>query len=225
MGLVNKNSAFAAHPTETATRGLDLGFERIPGTGKTTVNKAIAGMMFLVAALVSLNASAASYTKTIYSPNGLYQGDMLFSQNGQFRLMLQHDGNLVLSRVADNGLVWANYAFGTTVAVVQPDGNFVAYNASAVAVWNTQTGGRAGTGSNPVRLDLEDTGVLRLYNTSGVQIWTTAVVVPPAPYCGDGVCGLGENPGTCWRDCIGYCGDLYCDWHENQSICPFDCRF
>ncbi|QRN93218.1 hypothetical protein JRI60_28920 [Archangium violaceum] len=187
------------------------------------MNKAIAGMMFLVAALVSLNASAASYTRSISSPNGLYQGDMLISQNGQYRMLLQGDGNLVVSRISDNSLVWANYAYGTTVVIVQPDGNFVAYNTSTsptTAVWNTQTGGKAGTGSTPVTLYLEDNGTLKLYNTSGSLIWTTAVV---QPYCGDGVCGFGENSNTCRIDCPAYCGDGICGTFENSNTCRIDC--
>ncbi|OJH40029.1 hypothetical protein BON30_13250 [Cystobacter ferrugineus] len=179
-------------------------------------------MMFLVAALVSLNASAASYTRSISSPNGLYQGDMIISQNGQYRLLLQHDGNLVVSRIADNALVWANYAFGTTAVIVQPDGNFVAYDTNGAAVWNTGTWGKAGTGSMPVRLYLEDNGSLALYNTSGSLLWSTAGV-QPQPYCGDGTCGLGENSSTCPRDCPSYCGDGVCRLFENSSTCPIDC--
>lgn len=139
-------------------------------------------MLFLVAALVSLSASAASYSTSISSPNGLYQGDTLISANGKYRLMLQHDGNLVVSRIADNALIWANYGFGATVAVVQPDGNFVAYDASGTAVWNSGTWGQAGTGPMTVRLYLEDDGALRLYNTGGSKIWSTL----PDSSCPDG---------------------------------------
>lgn len=140
------------------------------------MNKQSAVKLFLVAILMSLNASAASYSTTIYAPNGLYQGDTLISANGKYRLMLQHDGNLVVSRIADNAVIWANYAFGTTLVVVQPDGNFVAYNTSTnptAAVWNSGTWGQAGTGPSPVHLVLYDDGSLKLWNTSGSQIWST----------------------------------------------------
>jgi hypothetical protein len=180
-------------------------------------------MMFLVAALVSLNASAASYTRSISSPSGLYQGDTLISQSGEYRMLLQSDGNLVVSRISDNALVWANYAYGTVLVVVQPDGNFVAYDTNGTAVWNTGTWGKAGTGSMPERLYLEDNGALTLYNTSGSLIWSTPGVQPPA-YCGDGVCGSTESPYTCSRDCGGYCGDGICGLGEYSSTCPSDCR-
>jgi hypothetical protein len=199
------------------------GSSAFPEQEKSTVNKAIAGMMFLVAALVSLNASAASYTRSISSPGGLYQGDTLISQSGEYRMLLQSDGNLVVSRISDNALVWANYAYGTVLVVVQPDGNFVAYDTNGTAVWNTGTWGKAGTGSMPVRLYLEDNGALTLYNTSGSLIWSTPGVQPPA-YCGDGVCGSTESPYTCSRDCGGYCGDGICGLGEYSSTCPSDCR-
>ncbi|WP_167594326.1 hypothetical protein [Corallococcus coralloides] len=115
-------------------------------------------------------------------------GDTLISSNGNYRLLLQHDGNLVVSRIADNGLIWANYKLGATVVVVQGDTNFVAYDdrtSPATVIWHTGTGVSPFTGAT---LRLHDDGALRLYNGLGTQVWSTPVdpqtvpvTPPPAP--------------------------------------------
>lgn len=143
-------------------------------------------MLCLVAALVSVSASAASYTGSITNDGGLRMGDTLISSNGKYRLLLQHDGNLVVSRIADNGLIWANYGFGATVAIVQGDTNFVAYNdttSPATVIWYTGTGASPFTGAT---LRLHDDGALRLYNGNGTQVWNTPAdpqtpTTPPPP--------------------------------------------
>jgi hypothetical protein len=35
----------------------------------------------------------------------------------------------------------------------------------------------------------------------GTEVTVTEEEFEPEPYCGDGVCGTGENPGNCWDDC------------------------
>ncbi|MHA1743692.1 MAG: hypothetical protein ACTSV6_05520, partial [Candidatus Heimdallarchaeota archaeon] len=51
---------------------------------------------------------------------------------------------------------------------------------------------------------------------------------PPTTYCGDGVCGEGENYENCPQDCgecppTSYCGDGVCGEGENYENCPQDC--
>lgn len=48
----------------------------------------------------------------------------------------------------------------------------------------------------------------------------------PAPVCGDGICGEGENWANCDPDCPAppaKCGDSLCTPTENQAQCPVDC--
>ncbi|MET0404399.1 MAG: hypothetical protein ABW123_18450 [Cystobacter sp.] len=185
--------------------------------------------MFLVAALMSFSASAATYTRLI-APEGLNQGDMLVSANGKYRALLQNDGNLVVSRLVDNALVWANYAYGTTFVVVQPDGNFVAYNTSthpATAPWNSQTAGKAGAGPMPVSLSLANDGSLVLRGTGGSEIWKS----PPDFTCPGGVkmtlfpfCFIRTNstlsiPGCSYSDASDYAWSTY-----GNNVYPGVCR-
>ena len=112
---------------------------------------------------------AGGTTSSLNSPATLSQGDSLVSPNGQVRLILQGDGNLV---VYQNGAPkWGTsnlgYAPGT-YAVVQNDGNFVLYNASWSPVWATNT-----YGSGPVRLVAQDDGNVVLYRIdNGVAVWS-----------------------------------------------------
>lgn len=82
-------------------------------------------------------------TRNTYTGDGLYPGQSLSglkqitSKNGQFKLMIRGNGSLETFR-SDSSLT-RSFASGVTSAVMQTDGNFVAYNASGVAVWNTET--------------------------------------------------------------------------------------
>lgn len=65
------------------------------------------------------------------------------SASGQYRLVFQPDGNLVL--YGPRGAVWSTGTHGTGAdrAVMQTDGNLVVYR-GAKAVWHSQTYGNAG---------------------------------------------------------------------------------
>jgi len=64
--------------------------------------------------------------------------------NGRFSITLQPgDGNLVMYHKNTLRAIWATYAFGGTVAVVQGDSNFVVYNESIgplFPIWDAQRG-------------------------------------------------------------------------------------
>lgn len=79
----------------------------------------------------------------LYAGESLRPGEHLFSQNRQFILAMQLDGNLVLYR---NGHPrWATGTAGAiSQAVLQDDGNFVLY-APDGPVWATGTVGNAGS--------------------------------------------------------------------------------
>jgi hypothetical protein len=90
------------------------------------------------------------------------------SPNGQYYLICQTDGNLVLYK--NNGTaIWSSNTFGQTVTkcVMQTDGNLVLYNQNA-AVWYSNT-----PGNQNAFLALQDDGNLVIYTVTGVAIWAT----------------------------------------------------
>lgn len=104
-------------------------------------------------------------------------GQSLTSNNGAYKLVLQDDGNLVLS--AGDTSVWSTETNGQRVvrAEVQQDGNFVLYTEKD-AVWASQT-----KGAKDVRLILQDDRNLVLYGFDG-PAWssntkTDEVSAPP----------------------------------------------
>jgi peptidoglycan/xylan/chitin deacetylase (PgdA/CDA1 family) len=73
-------------------------------------------------------------------------GSALSSPGGQYRLVMQRDGNLVLYTVADRPL-WAagTRESGGAYAVLQRDGNLVVYSVRGHrALWSTRTSGHPG---------------------------------------------------------------------------------
>jgi len=66
--------------------------------------------------------------------------ESLRSQNGQYQLVMQGDGNLVSRRLSDGAVIWNSATDGNPGAfcVMQPDGNFVVYSADGRrALYNT----------------------------------------------------------------------------------------
>ncbi len=88
----------------------------------------------------------------------------VISSNGQHRLAMQADGNLVL--YSNGAVVWATGTNGraNTSAVMQPDGNFVLYEGTT-PLWTTQTNGHPGA-----VLELRDDGALVVVQ-AGVVLW------------------------------------------------------
>jgi hypothetical protein len=76
----------------------------------------------------------------------LLPGQGISTCDGNYRLIYQNDGNLVLYRVSD-GLAVSSAATGGTApgrALMQTDGNFVVYDAKGVPRYNTYTYGNPG---------------------------------------------------------------------------------
>jgi RHS repeat-associated protein len=93
------------------------------------------------------------------------------SPNGQFRLVMQGDGNLVESQ--GSTVEWASGTSGSGCRVIaQGDGNLVIYNSSNVAEWASNTSGNAGA-----YLDLNDEGVLSVDSAGGGVLWEPEPVV------------------------------------------------
>jgi murein DD-endopeptidase MepM/ murein hydrolase activator NlpD len=94
------------------------------------------------------------------SGNQLLPGQYLRSQNGQYELILQTDGNLVLySLRGGRKALWNSRTAGRRIthAFMQGDGNFVLYDRNS-PIWNTKTSGRSNY------LIMQDDGNAVIYN-------------------------------------------------------------
>lgn len=93
----------------------------------------------------------------------------LTSRNGNYRLVMQGDGNLVL--YSTKRAIWSTRTngYGLSRLVIQGDGNLVIYNfASGKPVWSSRTNGLGAS-----RLILQNDGNLVIYDPSSKPIWAT----------------------------------------------------
>jgi hypothetical protein len=100
-------------------------------------------------------------------------GQQLVSNNGLLNLIMQGDGNLVLYRTQFGQALWASNTWGKPVnrAVMQTDGNFVAYEAGGTPRWSSGTWGHAGAW-----VILQDDGNLVVYDSANKPLWASNTV-------------------------------------------------
>lgn len=109
-------------------------------------------------------------------PNGriLKPGDQVRSAGNRYHLDMQTDGNLVLYTVPDNKATWyTNTARNPGArAQMQGDGNLVVVSAAPALkpLWDSATGGRAGTDS---WLAVQDDGNVVVYNGANKPLWSS----------------------------------------------------
>jgi hypothetical protein len=92
----------------------------------------------------------------------------LASCNGDYTLIMQGDGNLVLYQ--GSTALWASNTVGSggDEAIMQGDGNFVVCTSSGSPVWSSGTAGNAGA-----YLDVQNDGNVVIYSASGSALWST----------------------------------------------------
>ena len=162
--------------TVDATSG--TGVCNVSGTNGTTLSYTAAGSCLIDANQVGnanyTAAAQAQQTITVGQASAvglvpsarLSAGQSITSPNGEYRLAMQGDGNLV-EYTAAGSVVWAT---GTNPSgsdvVMQGDGNLVVYNGSAVALWASSTSGNPGA-----YLVLGDDGDLVVDSASGEPLW------------------------------------------------------
>lgn len=112
---------------------------------------------FASLSLGAVDAVAAAGSSLLVGGESLRVGESIVSPNGQFRLVLQSDGNLVLYTSAR--AMWSTRTTGTGAnkLTLQSDGNLVLYSPTR-AVWNSLTAGKPAS-----TLVLQDDGNLVLY--------------------------------------------------------------
>ena len=118
-------------------------------------------------------------TSAIFSPGGaLATNQQLVSSNGQYRAVMQGDGNFVIYD-GSNRPIWASNTNGKQpgpyVLKMQGDGNVVlGANCNAVpncaATWASNSNRR---GSGPYYLIMQNDGNLVAYDSTGAAIWAS----------------------------------------------------
>ncbi|MDX1452650.1 MAG: cytochrome c peroxidase, partial [Oleiphilaceae bacterium] len=110
-----------------------------------------------------------SASDTVTADNTLGLGSLnanefIESSNGNYRLFMQGDGNLVLRDWRTMEALWSSGTNGSGAVrlSMQSDGNLVLYTAAGVPVWATSTDGTAAN-----RLTLNNDGSFGLYSDAG----------------------------------------------------------
>ena len=96
------------------------------------------------------------------------------SNSGQYTLILQSDGNLVLYEECGTAL-WASNTAGIAVTScnMQTDGNLVIYAGESGPVWASNTYGCDGA-----HLEVQDDGNVVIYDVNHNPIWATDTQAP-----------------------------------------------
>ncbi|WP_161078296.1 hypothetical protein [Duganella sp. CY15W] len=134
-------------------------------------------VLSILAATITLHCQAA----VIPANSTLQVNQTLDSDNGNYFLVQQGDGNLVSYRKSDMKPLWATYANGAYTAI-QQDGNLVQYNNAGAAVWASNTGGHA---ANPnFKLGVANNGLVYILDEGNRVIWHNKSIDPSAPTTG-----------------------------------------
>jgi hypothetical protein len=126
--------------------------------------------------LKTKNLQSAKYPNMIIAGESLKAGEGLLSANGNFKAVMQTDGNLVVYNNSGKTL-WASNTFTTNktklpyTAVMQDDGNFVIYNVKGESVWASQTW--HSKPDDTYSLIMQDDGLLTLYGVDELPKWNT----------------------------------------------------
>ena len=111
-----------------------------------TLKSSLMGAGLAVLAILVVLSAAPAYARDTLNPGEmLKRGDYLTSENQQYSLVLERNGNLVL--YAGRRVLWASNTpdQGIQGCAMQPDGNLVLYTRNDQPVWSTSTDGRPGS--------------------------------------------------------------------------------
>ncbi|WP_067184967.1 hypothetical protein [Microtetraspora niveoalba] len=98
------------------------------------------------------------------------------SRNGQYKLIQQSQGNLVLYGPG-NKAMWATPTSGAPAyATMQREGNLVIYNSAKQPLWSTNTAGNPGA-----YLTVQDDGNLVIYSADNRFLWSRHAYVGSLP--------------------------------------------
>jgi len=128
----------------------------------------VTGLICVAGAVSAWPAGAQTPVSTVGAGTSLGVGSQLTSPNLAYRMVVQHDGNVVT--YGPHGVVWFTHTSGAAARLaVQHDGNLVVYVGTRPA-WQSRTGGSGAAN----HLTLADTGILVLTSSHGV-VWTSHI--------------------------------------------------
>lgn len=115
---------------------------------------------------------SSTFEPALYAGDQLNAGQYIRSPNGQYKLIMQSDGNLVLYDSKQHP-TWNAQTAGKSgaFAVMQSDGNFVVYTPDMTPWFDSHTGGNPGA-----YLALQDDGNLVVYSAAQKALWDTGTV-------------------------------------------------
>ena len=120
--------------------------------------------------LVAVPANAAVFSGTVAANTALTVNDVLRSPNGNYKFVVQPDGNAVV--YSGSTAIWDTNTTGSGSAnklTAQSDGNVVLRTSAGTVVWQSQTYGH-GTGS---QLALGNDGNLVFNGAGGIALWAS----------------------------------------------------
>lgn len=113
----------------------------------------------------------------------LYANDVIHPDSGVYspsgRVMLWYQGGGIVSLFVNGKSVWNTQGAPNAdggLAILQADGNFVAYDSSMVPYWDTGTWGHGGA-----YLAVQDDGHIVVYSPEGSPLWYAPEALPPPP--------------------------------------------
>lgn len=129
--------------------------------------------LVLFATLVSLTPAIVHAADRL-NPGELLRAEteqQITSANGQYRLIMQKHGNLVLYDDARRQLLWESNTRGQRVdrVIMQRDGNLVLYLRNGQPAWASNTAGKPGS-----YLLIQNDGNMVIYQPQGVWASDTA---------------------------------------------------
>lgn len=100
--------------------------------------KILKSILIVILSSTPLLCAAGNLGNGLGPGQQLAKGDYLSSQNGNYTLIMQTDGSLVIYRTSDGQKIYGMAKLGE-FAVMQTDGNFVEYASNGNWIWATHT--------------------------------------------------------------------------------------
>jgi hypothetical protein len=116
----------------------------------------------------------AAHGEAVQPGEVLHPNGSITSLSGEYVLVYQLDGNLVLSE-KDGTPIWATHTDGTSpgVCVMQLDGNLVIQQSNGQPIWASGTDQHPGS-----MLKVQNDGNVVIYAPNGTPVWATNTARP-----------------------------------------------
>ena len=133
---------------------------------------------------ITLNTKSVLPEATLVIGQKLFTGKSLYSDNKQYYLTLQKDGNLCIYNVTNNSSLWCTQTNNknSTYLIMKSDGNLCiefehhigikTLNKSIDSIWCSNSNGKYG-----VYASIDNDGVLRIWNKNNIPVWESPNVI------------------------------------------------